>query len=323
MLKVNKEELSYTFDYNKKPILRIPENTSFTIVTEDNVSGLIKTERDLPTPENLSPFSKSFPARNNPVTGPVFVEGAKKGDVLAVNIEKIIPDDHGITYIKPGNGLLRNYSSWPEINKAFTKILKHIPGPSGTMRDGMGIFNENIIYDLKPFIGTIGVCPEFEILSTLTCQFTCCGNWDCRDIKENSKVFLNCYHDGGLLYIGDVHASQGDTEVTWTADETRSEVTVNCNVVKNKNIPYARIEKKESIIQIYADSPMELAVQNAIYWLIEWVVRDYGFEPRDIYLLLSVIPDFRINIYQMAVHPMFKPVVGAELPKKYLSGGNK
>ena len=252
------------------------------------------------------------------MTGPIYIEGAEKGDILAVSIEKIIPNDYGITYTKPESGLFRNYSKWPELNEAFTKILKHTPGPSGTTRDGKGIFNDKITYDLKPFIGTIGLCPEFEVLSTMTGQFPCCGNWDCRDVKEGSTIFLNSYHDGGLLYIGDVHASQGDTEMTWTADETKSEVTARCRVIKNKSIPYARIEKEESIVQMYVDSPMELAVQSAISGLMEWVINDYGFKPRDIYMLLSVIPDFRINVYQMVIHPMFKSVVGAELPKKYL-----
>ena len=319
MININKEDLSYTFDYTKKPIIRVSEGESFTLSTEDNHSGLIKTEKDLPLPENLKPFSESVPAKSNPVTGPFFIKGAQKGDLIEVTIEKIIPNDYGVSNTGPGKGLLQNSLKWPELREPYTKIIKHLPGPSGTTRDGIGVFNEKLSYKLAPFIGTIGVCPEFEILSTRTGQFPCCGNWDCRDIKEGSKLYLNCYHDGGLLFLGDVHASQGDTELTWSADEIKSEVTASCRVIKSKNIPYARIEKEDSIIQLFADSPMEDAVQNAIIGLMDWITQDYGIKVRDLYVMLGVLPEFRINVYQMVRHPMFKSVVGAEFPKKYLS----
>jgi len=51
---------------------------------------------------------------------------------------------------------------------------------------------------------------------------------------------------------------------------------------------------------------------------MDWIVEDYDIKLRDLYIMLSVLPDFRINVYQMVKHPLFKSVVGAELPKKYL-----
>ena len=318
MIDIDKETLSYTFDYFRKPIITVSEGESFTLSTEDNLSGLIKTEKDLPLPENLRPYSEFVPVKNNPLTGPVFIKGAEKGDLIEITIEKIVPNDYGITNIIPENGLLKNSLKWPELSEAYTKIIKHLPGPSGTTRDGIGVFSKDLSYNLAPFIGTIGVCPEFEILSSMTGQFPCAGNWDVRDIKEGSKLFLNCYHKGALLYIGDVHASQGDTELSWSADETRSEVTASCRIIKNKSIPYARIEKEDSIIQLFASAPMEDAVDKAITNLMEWIIKEYGISSREIYLMLAVIPDFRINVYQMVRDPLFKFVVGAELPKKYL-----
>ena len=56
------------------------------------------------------------------------------------------------------------------------------------------------------------------------------GNMDCREIREGSTIYLNCYHDGGLLFVGDVHGSQADTEFYGIADETRAEVTLSCEV---------------------------------------------------------------------------------------------
>lgn len=48
------------------------------------------------------------------------------------------------------------------------------------------------------------------------------------------------------------------------------------------------------------------------------MVNEYGITPTDAYLLLTVNPSFRVNVYQMIRDPLFKYVVGAEFPKKYL-----
>ncbi|MDD5659118.1 MAG: acetamidase/formamidase family protein, partial [Actinomycetota bacterium] len=121
MINIDKKNLSYTFDYNKKPIMTVSEGESFTLSTEDNLSGLVKNEKDLPLPENLLPFSKAVPVKNNPLTGPVFIKGAQKGDLVEVTIEKIVPNDYGISSIIPESGLLQNSLKWPELSVPFTQ----------------------------------------------------------------------------------------------------------------------------------------------------------------------------------------------------------
>lgn len=113
MKNADKKDLSYVFDYLKEPVISVSEGESFTLATEDNLSGLIKKDDDLPFMENLKPYSDSFPQKHNPVTGPVFVKGAKKGDLLEVNIEKIVPNDYGITCIIPGIGPLSGSQKYP------------------------------------------------------------------------------------------------------------------------------------------------------------------------------------------------------------------
>ena len=69
------------------------------------------------------------------------------------------------------------------------------------------------------------------------------GNIDTRDIAAGHKIHLNATHDGGLLFLGDVHASQGDSELTAIANETAADVTLTCDVLKNRTTPgVCRIE---------------------------------------------------------------------------------
>jgi len=168
-------------------------------------------------------------------------------------------------------------------------------------------------------IGTIGVAPEREVHSSATGQGPWGGNLDMRDVKEGTKVMVNVYHPGGLLYIGDVHGSQGDTEYYGAADETASTVTVSCRVIKNKKIPFLRMEKPESLVSVYSYRPLEDAVHGAVQDLMSWLVEDYDFTPEEAYIHACVNPDFRINIYQMVKLGALEYTVGAEIPKSYLS----
>lgn len=266
----------------------------------------------------MRPFSDFEPEIANPLAGPIYVRGVERGDLLVINIEKIIPAEKGVTVVMPEEGFLKDSHKWSLIYKTpCTHIIRHRPGPSGTTRDGKAFYTGNVSWDLEPFIGTIGVAPCIEVETSAVGQGIWGGNWDCRDIKEGSILYLNCFHEGGLLYLGDVHGSQGDGEWSGTANEVRAEVTLSCEIIKNKKIPHARIEKKESIISLYATKPLEDAVNTAISHLLEWLVDEYGMNPRDAYMQISVNPGFKINIYQMVPLGKLQYTVGAEFPKKY------
>ena len=51
----------------------------------------------------------------HPLTGPVHIEGAKRGDVLAVTLVDIEPDEYGYTTVVPGFGFLRDMFTKPFI----------------------------------------------------------------------------------------------------------------------------------------------------------------------------------------------------------------
>jgi acetamidase/formamidase len=127
------------------------------------------------------------------------------------------------------------------------------------------------------------------------------------------------FHTGALFYLGDVHASQGDTEFTGTAAETQSTVRLKFDIIPNKRPPWMRIEKPDSIVSVNANKPLEIAVEAAVVQLMDWLVADYGFTATDAYCLVSACPDFRINVYQMCRIGKLSFVAGAEIPKKYLS----
>ena len=144
---------------------------------------------------------------------------------------------------------------------------------------------------------------------------------DVRDIRPGTRVLLPCYHKGALLYVGDVHACQGDTEFYGTAMEVRARVTLHCEVTKRSQMPFVRLETDTSIVSVAWARPLEEAVLRASVQLMEWLVDEYGCSQRQAYLLVGVNPDFRMNVYQMAPIGKLQYTVGAEILKASLPKG--
>ncbi|HJZ91648.1 MAG TPA: acetamidase/formamidase family protein, partial [Gemmataceae bacterium] len=256
-----------------------------------------------------------------PIAGPVYVEGADRGDTLSVTIESITPEPYSWIAVGPRRGPLGESSRFPDCSGEYTtKIFKHTAGPSGTTCDGTLHFNDRIEWPITPFIGTIGTAPDREVTTSNDGQGDWGGNLDIRDAAPGNQILLPVWHPGALLYLGDVHASQGDTEFTGTAAETQATVRLRLELIKGRRVPWMRIVKPQSIVSVYAFRPLEVAVETATVNLIEWLASDYGFKPVDAYCLISTCPDFRINVYQMCRLGKLNYVAGAEIPTRYLRG---
>jgi amidase len=308
----------YAFDWRDEPLLRVKCDESFEIETYDAGTGYFKTPEDKAIPARRPGFDRS-PPQANPIGGPVYLEGAERGDTLVVTVEDILVADSSWIAVGPRRGPLGESSRWPELSSEYTtKIFKHTPGASGTTRDGTLHFNERISWAITPFIGTLGVAPDREVTTSIDGQGEWGGNLDIRDVCPGNRIYLPVFHPGALFYLGDVHASQGDTEFTGTAAETQATVRIALNLVKGKRVPWMRVEKPESIISIYASRPLEVAVETATINLMDWLIDEYGFTPTDAYCLVSTCPDFRINVYQMCKLGKLSFVAGAEIPTRFL-----
>ncbi len=315
---IREQSRKYAFDWEDEPLLRVKCGESFEIETYDASTGYFQSEKNKAIPALRPGFNRSPPLAN-PIGGPVWLDGAEPDDTLIISIEDIVVGEFSWIAIGPRRGPLGESTRWPELSTDYTtKIFRHSPGPSGTMRDGTIHFNERITWPITPFIGTIGVSPEREVTTSIDGQGEWGGNLDIRDVTVGHRILLPIFHPGALFYLGDVHASQGDTEFTGTAAETTATVRVRLDLIKGRRIPWMRIDKAESIVAIHANRPLEVAVETATFNLMDWLITEYRFTPTDAYCLVSTCPDFRINVYQMCKLGKLSFVAGAEIPKRYL-----
>ncbi|MDZ7760343.1 MAG: acetamidase/formamidase family protein [Desulfovermiculus sp.] len=308
----------YAFDWRDEPVLDVEPGESFEIETYDASTGYFQSEKDTSEPKKR-PGYECHPPRFNPVGGPVWLQGASPGDTLVVEVEDIIVGDFSWIAIGPGRGPLGSSMRWPILSTQYkTMIFRHKPGPGGTTRNGTLEFSSQISWPITPFVGTLGVAPEREVMTSIDGQGAWGGNLDIRDVAPGNRIYLPVFHEGALFYMGDVHASQGDTEFSGTAAETNATVRLKLDLIKGRTIPWMRIEKPESIISVYADKPLEEAVKTSVFNLMDWLITEYAFTPQDAYCLVSTCPDFRINVYQMVKVEKLNHVAGAELPIKYI-----
>jgi amidase len=318
--KIQREEVTLTeFGAHLEPKLRVEPGARFLVETQDAFFGQIKSENDLPVSKTLPPRHRFV----NPVAGPIYIKGLKAGDLLVLEIEDIIPSERGWTGFGTSFSNLAKNSDFPELQRTYSRITHHEPGLSGTTSDGSGSFSvtREVRYPLRPFLGTIVTAPERGVENTLVSQGSWGGNIDCRDVRRGNKVILNTYHDGGLLFFGDAHAAQGDSEYTAIADETAADVWSRCRIVEQKRIPgVLRIETPQSLIQVDSArnaGSMERALNGAFIGMMRWLTEEYGMDSKEAYLHFSVNPDVRIHTYQFIAR-VGAYVAGAEFPKRYL-----
>ena len=321
MQRINREAATLTeFGAHLEPALTVELGESFVIETRDNFFETVSKPGDIPRTDR-EPIAALQVFRANPVAGPVFVNGVGPGDTLVVELEDIAIRDWGWTGILEGFGPMAGRTGWEELNGPFGTIIRHEPGPSGTLADGTAVMDvgREVRWPLAPFIGTIVTAPERGVENSVTSQGEWGGNLDVRDVAAGNRILLNASHDGGLLFLGDVHGSQGDSELSGIADETAADVTLRCDVISDHQVPgVGRIEKPGSLVQLdcarRAGSP-EAALQSCFTNLMTWLVEEHGMDKREAYLHMTANSEVRINVYQFTLG-LF--TCGVEFPRHHL-----
>ena len=231
----------------------------------------------------------------NPVTGPVYVEGAEPGDALKVTIRAFEPSGIGWTANIPGFGLLAEHFKEPALHvwkydaNAMTPSLF---GPGGKV-------------PLKPFAGTIGVAPAEPGLHSIVPPRRVGGNLDIRDLTAGVTLYLPVEVPGALFSIGDTHAAQGDGEVCGTAIESQMNVEATLELVKDARLKSPRFTTSGPVTSHLDGAGYEVttgigpdlmtAAQESVMRMVDLLTAEHGLSPVDAYMLCSVCADLRIS----------------------------
>ncbi len=276
--KLSQDQTHNRWSSTIEPVLRVPSGSVIEVETEEASDKQLDINSTLEDLQNLS-FDPI-----HPLTGPVYVEEAKPGDVLKVTLHHIEMKDWGWTAIVPGFGFLAE-----EFTDPYLKTFR-----LGPNRD-FAFFNDDIRIPLKPFPGVMGVAPATtDSLSTIPPRKNG-GNMDDPNMTAGTVVYFPVLVEGALFSIGDTHAAQGLGEVCGTAIEAPMKIIYEVEVIKNgRTIEEPQYETDEYYAVTGFGTTIDEAAKKATRYMIDYLVDEKGMSRNDAYALCSLAGDLKI-----------------------------
>ncbi|MGJ8528770.1 acetamidase/formamidase family protein [Maritalea sp.] len=286
---IHRHHHHFGWDNSIVPVETVKPGTTLEFECTDSSGGQI-------TPESKTDdIAKLDFEKINPVSGPIYIDGAEPGDAIKVSIEGFGPSGFGWTANIPGFGLLADQFKEPALQLWHydkDKLGTSAYGPGGRV-------------PLKPFPGTIGLAPAAAGPHSVVPPRRMGGNLDIRDLAAGTELYLPVEVVGGLFSIGDTHAAQGDGEVCGTAIESRMNAIVTLDLVKDANLNMPRFttpgpvtnhldQKGYEVTTGIGESLMQGA-RDALSGMIDLLCAQQNMSAVDAYMLCSVCGDLRIS----------------------------
>jgi acetamidase/formamidase len=266
--------------FSKKiaPVLKVPSGSVIEAETEE------ASDKQVTLESGVEDMTKMSFDPIHPLTGPVYVEGAQPGDVLAVTLHKVEIGDWGWVGVFPGFGLLAD-----EFKEPYYRAFK-------LGKDAKAIrFSDKITIPLKPFPGVMGVAPDTEeMLSTIPPRANG-GNMDDPHMTEGTTVYFPVFVEGALFSIGDCHAVQGAGEVCGTAIEAPMRIIYEVNVIKGKKYLQEPQYETDTYYAVTAfATTLDEAAKKAMHYMVDYLEAEHGLDRTEAYVLCSLAADLKI-----------------------------
>jgi amidase len=275
-VKISKDQHIWAFDSAMQPVVSVDPGTVIEIETWDCFTGQVQTENDTIAQLDLS--------RVNSATGPIAVNGAEPGDSLSVTFIDIKPGPQGAAMVIPEWGQLVEHCKAPT-----TRIFK--------VRDGIITMNEKVSFPTRPMFGVVGVAPASGVIPTFLADRHG-GNMDDHQNGIGATLHMPVFQSGGMLAIGDMHASMGDGEISGTGVEIGGTATIKVDLIKGKQGGWPITEDSQAWYThgTTADS-IDGALKSACEEAAKLLVDQWGFTIEDAFIFLSVAGDLGIAQY--------------------------
>jgi amidase len=236
----------------------------------------------------------------NSATGPIAVRGAEPGDSLVVELLEVKPVGIGLATLIPGIGQLIE-----QVRSPLTQVFR-IDGDTVRM-------SERISFPLRPMVGVIGCATGGEEVGNGFAGEHG-GNLDNHLHGPGATVYLPVRQPGGMLAIGDMHASMGDGEICFTGVEIAGEVTIRVSLLEGKQGTWPVTELADRwVVHGTAGPDFMEALDRAAEEAARFLVDQWGFTMEEAFVFLSVACD--ANICQACRPQPFSTIARVSIPK--------
>jgi len=276
------------FDAKTSAVARVMSGTEVLIETVSGDAPFLPTEPGYDILPEHRPIIKDAERGPGPhfLTGPIYVDGARRGNVLQVDIlDVMLRQNWGFNLIVPLLGTL------PEDFPDFRLQILPLDNKANTVALPWGGK-----LPLSPFFGVMGVAPPpnwGRITSVIPRAMG--GNMDNKELVAGTTVFFPVFNEGALFSAGDGHAVQGDGEVCITAVETSLSGRFRLTARQDMQLTAPRAETPTHYITMGFDEDLDDAVKQALRDMIRWIGELRGLSASDAYTLCSLAADLHVT----------------------------
>lgn len=308
--KLGQESIHTVWDATLPPALTVQPGDTVVLDTLDASYGGIARQvhagehAGLPTEFSSLISSSAYPerpptagTRGHPLTGPIFVAGAQPGDTLVMEVLEVLPAAWGWTGCRPNGIGLLDADLADELGGGYTHFWDLRAGSSAEFLPGIRI-------PLAPFPGVVGLAPAAAGPHSTSPPRRVGGNMDVRQLVAGSTLYLPVEAEGGLLSAGDLHAAQGDGELSGTGIEMEGHLTLRLSLRKDWPIDSPQIQAPPEPTALWTGGSYQVtghapelleAARIALRGLLSHMRREYGLSAQHAYILASACVDLRIS----------------------------
>ena len=234
----------------------------------------------------------------NPQTGPFHIEGTEPGDTVAIHVTQLrLNRDWAIS-----TDTLSNLAITPELaarmNGRGQLVRWRLDLQRGVaMREEAPANLAQYAVPLTPMLGCIALAPANVNSPPHTGEVGVWGgNLDFNGIVEGTTVFLPVSVPGGLLYVGDAHAAQGDGELSNNGLETSMDVTLRVERLPRHSISAPRVESSTHLMALGLGASLDEALRKATTNMIEWLMARHRLTFPEVSQVLGTSAEFTVSV---------------------------
>ncbi|MDZ4764025.1 MAG: acetamidase/formamidase family protein [Chloroflexota bacterium] len=283
-----RENVIGCFSREHAPILTIQPGDTVRYRTLDATWGLepltdLKAQR-----RKLEPRTDAD--KGHCLTGPVAIAGAQRGMTLEVHIGAIRPGAWGFC---TAAGWRHIVNERLELLSGQDEVLHQWTLDADAM---IGRNQHGHTVTLRPFMGVMGMPPDEPGVHPTPPPRTMGGNLDCKELVSGSILYLPIPVDGGLFYVGDGHAAQGDGEVSVTAIECPME-QLDLTFFVRDDMPLTTPRAKTPVgwLTLGFDQDIEKAMYFALDDMLNLIGGLFNVDRANALALASLAVDLRIT----------------------------
>lgn len=251
----------------------------------------------------------------NPLCGPIHVAGAMPGDAVVVEIRQLqVQGYSGFTAPRIAPTLLTDAVDAPSEAGVVDWVLVR-EGDSAWMHPASGDL-AHLSLPVEPMLGCLGVAAASESAERSIRAGAHGGNLDYQGVRAGATLMLPVSYEGGLVFLGDGHALQGEGETVGTGIEVPLDVEIRLDVLKGAGLGAPRGVTATEVFTIGTGRPLESALRASLDELVAWLRSDTPLGEEGIAVLVG-------QTLAIDVANVFNPdyAVACRLPRAVLPDG--